>query len=46
MHNFRIIMTDEIQKKTEVCFDKKKTSVTLKGNLLYRLINGCTIMTS
>jgi len=29
-------MTDEIQKKTEVCFDKKKTSVTLKGNLLYR----------
>ena len=26
----------EIQKKTDVCFDKKKTSVTLKGNLLYR----------
>ena len=29
-------MTDEIQKKTELCVDKKKTSVTLKGNLLYR----------
>ena len=30
-------MADKEQKNTDVCFDKKKkTSVTLKGNLLYR----------
>jgi hypothetical protein len=29
-------MADKKQKNTDVCFDKKKTSVTLKGNLLYR----------
>ena len=29
-------MTDQVQRKTELFFDKKKTSVTLKGNLLYR----------
>jgi hypothetical protein len=36
LHNIRIIMADKKQKNTDVCFDKKKTSVTLKGNLLYR----------